>query len=283
MITTKGEIGELFEAVSDRLDGVIPVYMIGGGALIAKGIKDHTKDVDLVVTDDDTYNTLTKAILETGFEAKIPETIYGRLNLSNIFIKDSQRIDLFSGRVCGKLMLSDSMIRRAEPLGRFGKIDLYICSLEDILLFKCITDRLGDYNDCVKICISGIRWDEFLEEAVSQSRGEKEIWITYVSERLTDIASEGFHIPILDSIQRMEEEYLERWSGSLLRRQASKASGKKARIIRSSCKGCHECVELCPSEAIFFEDGGACIDPDRCTGCGSCVTICRFDAIILRT
>jgi len=54
----------------------------------------------------------------------------------------------------------------------------------------------------------------------------------------------------------------------------------KARVIRSSCKGCHECVELCPSEAISFEDGGAAIEQDRCTGCGSCMTVCRFDAII---
>ena len=281
MITTTEEMDELFEAVSDHLNSVIPVYMIGGGALIAMGIKDHTKDVDLVVTDDDTYGTLTRAILETGFEARIPETIYGRLNLSNIFIKGSYRIDLFSGRVCSKLMLSDSMIRRAELYGRFEKIDLYICSLEDILLFKCITDRLGDYDDCIKICISGIRWDEFLKETISQSRGEKEVWITYISERLTDIASEGFHIPILDSIQKMADEYLERWSESLLQRQASGVSKRKAHITRSSCKGCHECVELCPSEAISFEDGGAVIDQERCTGCGSCVTVCRFDAILL--
>lgn len=280
MITTTEEMGELFDMISDHLNKVLPVYMIGGGALIAKDIKDHTKDVDLVVTDDDTYNTLTRAILETGFEAQIPGTKYGRLNLSNIFIKGGYRIDLFSGKVCGKLMLSESMVRRAELHGRFGKIDLYICSLEDILLFKCITDRQGDYDDCVKICISGIRWDDFLEETVSQSSGEKEVWITYVSERLTDVASEGYRIPILDSLQKMAEEYLDRWSESLLQKQASRVSKKKARVIRSSCKGCHECVELCPSEAISFEDGGAVIDQEKCTGCGSCMTVCRFDVIM---
>lgn len=52
-----------------------------------------------------------------------------------------------------------------------------------------------------------------------------------------------------------------------------------ARIIRSSCKGCHECVDVCPSEAISFVEGGASIDQKRCTGCGICSTVCRFDAI----
>ncbi len=52
------------------------------------------------------------------------------------------------------------------------------------------------------------------------------------------------------------------------------------RIIRSSCKGCHECVDICPCDAISFEEKGASIDTGRCTGCGSCITVCRFDAII---
>lgn len=54
-----------------------------------------------------------------------------------------------------------------------------------------------------------------------------------------------------------------------------------ARVIRSSCKGCHECIDVCPADAISFPDGGADIDPKRCTGCGSCKVICRFDAILL--
>ena len=51
-------------------------------------------------------------------------------------------------------------------------------------------------------------------------------------------------------------------------------------ISKSSCKGCHECVDVCPSGAISFTEGGASIDRDRCTGCGSCITVCRFDAVV---
>ncbi|MBO7351695.1 MAG: 4Fe-4S binding protein [Candidatus Methanomethylophilaceae archaeon] len=58
-------------------------------------------------------------------------------------------------------------------------------------------------------------------------------------------------------------------------------SRRKATVIRSSCKGCHECIDVCPSDAITFIEGGASINQDRCTGCGSCRTVCRFDAILL--
>ena len=54
-------------------------------------------------------------------------------------------------------------------------------------------------------------------------------------------------------------------------------------ITKTSCKGCHECVDVCPSEAISFIEGGASIDQEKCTGCGSCITVCRFDAIIPET
>jgi ferredoxin len=57
--------------------------------------------------------------------------------------------------------------------------------------------------------------------------------------------------------------------------------GGTAKVIRLSCKGCHECLDVCPADAISFPDGGALIDPERCTGCGSCITVCRFDAIKL--
>ena len=51
-------------------------------------------------------------------------------------------------------------------------------------------------------------------------------------------------------------------------------------ISKTSCKGCHECIDICPADAISFPDGGASIDPERCTGCGSCITVCRFDAVV---
>ncbi len=56
---------------------------------------------------------------------------------------------------------------------------------------------------------------------------------------------------------------------------------RTAKVIGSSCKGCHECVEVCPSYAINFREGGAYINPDRCVGCGLCTTVCRFGAILL--
>ena len=59
-------------------------------------------------------------------------------------------------------------------------------------------------------------------------------------------------------------------------------TGRIAHPIPASCKGCHECIDLCPADAISFSDDRITIDGGRCTGCGSCITVCRFDAIVLR-
>ncbi len=57
-------------------------------------------------------------------------------------------------------------------------------------------------------------------------------------------------------------------------------SASKPDINIGMCKGCHACLDHCGSEAIYFENGKACIDVEKCTGCGICIGSCRFDAII---
>ena len=281
MITELSNIEELFDRLSEHISGSCSVFMFGGGAMMAYRLKTKTKDIDIAVGNRGTFDLMEQALLKIGFEPKIPESIYGRLNVSNIYIKDDYRIDMFSEKICGKLSLSRKMMERSRLHSDHGKLKLYVCSLEDIMLLKSITEREGDYDDCRNICIRDIDWDAFLDEMVSQSHDENEVWISYITDRLTALSEEGFFIPILDSVQKMEREYLNRWSDSLLQIQSPKTSEKKARIIRSSCKGCHECVDVCPADAISFPDGGAVIEPEKCTGCGSCKIICRFDAILL--
>lgn len=51
-------------------------------------------------------------------------------------------------------------------------------------------------------------------------------------------------------------------------------------VDKKKCIGCGTCVQLCPVEAISFdEDGKAVIDPKKCIKCGTCEASCPVSAI----
>ena len=42
----------------------------------------------------------------------------------------------------------------------------------------------------------------------------------------------------------------------------------------SGCLGYGDCAKVCPSGAIYNNNGVACVDPAKCTGCGMCTKAC---------
>jgi ferredoxin len=50
------------------------------------------------------------------------------------------------------------------------------------------------------------------------------------------------------------------------------------RVPESSCT---ECQDVCPVDAIAFDEGDAVIDADICVGCGLCAALCPTDALAL--
>lgn len=54
--------------------------------------------------------------------------------------------------------------------------------------------------------------------------------------------------------------------------------------VTDTCRQCRvgaECVEVCPVDAIQWNDQGALVITDACTGCGLCVEACPYDAVQL--
>ncbi|MBS3816316.1 MAG: electron transfer flavoprotein subunit alpha [Candidatus Thermoplasmatota archaeon] len=45
------------------------------------------------------------------------------------------------------------------------------------------------------------------------------------------------------------------------------------------CTGCEKCVEVCPVDALYMEDGIAVLKEEECISCGACVSACPVDAI----
>lgn len=51
-------------------------------------------------------------------------------------------------------------------------------------------------------------------------------------------------------------------------------------VNKQKCVGCGTCVNMCPVEAISFdEDGKAQIDKNICIKCGTCEAVCPVNAI----
>ena len=206
MISRFEEINRLFEELDSAVSGKVHFFMIGGGVLLFHGLKPATKDIDLVVATEEEFVECGKALKKIGFETKLPDSDYHHFNLSQIFIRDDFRIDLFNKRVCRGFSLSSSMAKRALKEVSMANIALSLCSIEDIFLFKTMTEREGDLSDCIALARMGLDWNAMIAELKHQVSGN-DIWITWVAERLEILQERGLIIPIMAEVAEMVEGY----------------------------------------------------------------------------
>lgn len=216
MIASVEEIKSLFKEIDNFLQGTpetekLEICVIGGTVLLEQGLKPATKDIDLVVLNvhdfilfEDTLNTL-------GFKSTRPTPEYVHLNISQVLEREDFRIDLFQKTVCGKFSVTNSMARRAREYLILERLAVNLCSNEDVFLFKTMTERNGDIEDCISLAKRGVEWEIILDELKNQILlSGQNIWITWVGERLGILADEGLYIPILGEVERLSEEYYEK-------------------------------------------------------------------------
>lgn len=220
------QMERLLEGMAENIDGDVDLYMIGGGAMMYLGGKLQTKDLDLVVRSADEYSRAFGALIRMGFESTRPGAGYDKMNLSGILEDGTgRRIDLFNDRVCRKLRLSEGMASRSVVRCVRGGITLRTVAPEDILIFKSITERPGDREDCMRILetVPDLDWKAVLAEVKSQLQEGDDVWITWIADGFYAIREQfGAYIPILDEFIRMADSFLERWECEFL-----EASGDK--------------------------------------------------------
>ena len=159
------------EALGDQLETPADVYLLGGGNLILRGLKDSTKDVDLVVEDGRTFVTVAETLQDQGYEERGDlEAAYTQLDPSIVLEKEGfPRWDIFVETVAGQLQLTEAMIERCDQLVEYGNLHVHLLSLTDIFLFKSITEREGDLEDVALIGKQAdLDWEEIFEEIKTQ-------------------------------------------------------------------------------------------------------------------
>lgn len=217
MITKFNDIEEFFKELNSTIQKKVKIYIIGGAVLLKRGIKPATKDIDLVVSTKNEFLEIQKTLNKTGFKSQRPSEEYSRMNLAQLFVKEDFRIDLFEKEVCGKFSLSKGMIERGEKVLELNKITVFLCSNEDILLFKTMTERDGDIVDCINIASAQKPdWKIILEELQSQIKQSKQdIWITWIGERLDMLTEKGVDIPIMGEVNNLREKFFDDYEKKL--------------------------------------------------------------------
>lgn len=178
------------EHVGDHLTAPVTAYLLGGGAMAFRGLKDTTKDIDLVVGSGDELARLQGVLADAGYDVvHDPGEAYEELGAQRILENDDGcRFDVFNQQVAGKLVLTDGMKERSEPFLNAGKLDVHLVSPEDIFLFKSVAGRVDDIEDMYTVLQTGLDFDA-IENEIDAQAGEldSELFVTYVNDALGEM------------------------------------------------------------------------------------------------
>ena len=163
-----------FEKLGELLDGKVRMFLFGGENMRIRGLKQATKDADVVVEQRKSFDLVRKVLQKMAYRELGPQKMSEadrRLKPSGIFVKEGYpRVDIFTGVICNKFRLSDGMIERSEKK-TFGKLQLYLMCKEDLFLLKSITGREADDVDMVTLAkAKDFGWRAVLRELFEQER-----------------------------------------------------------------------------------------------------------------
>jgi hypothetical protein len=199
----------------DRLDNTakkdFTLYLIGGGAMAFYGLKVATKDIDIILANQEDLNSLQTALDAMDYKEPNPIVItrpYNEMQTSAILEnKDGFRWDLFLTKVCGKLTLSVEMQKRATLLYQGNNLKVLIASKEDLFLFKGITARDADLDDTRILAQSGLSWETIAQECKSQSQDSGVCWEDALYQNLQELkAKYGIQAPIEKTLRKTAEQ-----------------------------------------------------------------------------
>jgi len=214
-ISRREEVNELFEQLGQVLEERVEALLIGGAVMLELGLKDSTKDIDVVCRIEEDKERLLSSAKSLGFEIVGPEKRHERLGVNRLAVKGGRNLDIFAGRISYDFGLSEAMLQRAVKSRSFGMLVIRDAALEDIFVMKLIANRPGDAKDCVALFSAVLDYDSVYREIEAQYRKagevEQKIWITYIEEgigRLEEV--HNLEIPIGDKVSKLADEYRER-------------------------------------------------------------------------
>jgi len=199
METEKVKIGvkeqeEIFSLIGRTIKKRVECYVVGGTAMMFLGLKEVTKDIDIVFREKEAYEEFKKTLLALGAkesEAKVinPEKVSSILTVGNA------RFDLFYDYLIN-FKLTENIIERVIESHGFSNLTIKVISPEDIILFKSFANREGDRIDVTNILKKvNINWDIILGEAQNQTRNSNYFFSVFLYDFIMEL-KEDFKIEV---------------------------------------------------------------------------------------
>ena len=140
--TNLDNLDTLLQLLAD-LNEELELYAIGGTAMILKNIKETTKDIDFLTTEN--QEKIRKLFNLAGLEEK------DNSKLCNIWYLENIRIDLFYDEFIFGISLLNDWKDKSEHIKDIGKVKLYILNWQDILITKIARNEQRDIEDAIDI------------------------------------------------------------------------------------------------------------------------------------
>ena len=198
-------IEDQLHELAAHLEASTTVYLIGGGALTLRGLKNATRDIDLIVDTTEAAERVFNALTAQGYRPiDESEVEYTDLDAAFILERDPRRFDVFNRQVAGVIHLSDAMKGRSEALLVDGNLTVERVSLDDIFLFKSVANRANDVDDMIAIAEAGIDVDGIMDEVSRQLEflGEDH-FIGAMKAKLDRIEKRGYSLDIQDRVESL--------------------------------------------------------------------------------
>jgi hypothetical protein len=180
----------LFNNIGRRLPKPLMVYAIGGTAMMLRGLKGETLDIDLVFCKDSDRNKFIETLHLIGFrkdEKRVIETYGLKKNTPEMFRLQSDEfvLDLFLNKIVSSVF-SEGMKQRARETHEFGtNLIIKVAGPNDVLIMKGVTGRTKDDKDIISIINnSHVDWNIVAEEAEEQVRLGNKLAIVGLGEKL---------------------------------------------------------------------------------------------------
>ncbi len=193
------ELEALLHNIGAQLAIHVTAYLIGGCAMSMRGLKDATKDADIIVRTAQeraairaVMQNLNFNLLPGGpFQRTLPKEYEG-------FHGDLWRLpgqvglDVFERTIMeDRFILTDTMAARATEVRTYGRLTVHLCSNEDIFLFKSLTGRPDDVSDIMRLVQTGLNVADMTRELRVQPPRKGKAWRYHVVEQLEKLEERG--------------------------------------------------------------------------------------------